>query len=156
MNDQTTQNDQNTNAAVEATNAAIAQTAAQSKPQRSYKLPLKMICTETAKTCKLTSTEYIEKKIAEFGSLENWRANYICREAKKARKDAEEAAMKAKVDAMIAAKRSSQNVQPVEVEKVVVEVVEQPVESVVIPEFTLVETESKSKKGRKVEPVAAE
>jgi hypothetical protein len=53
----------------------------------SFTIPLKLICTISKKEKTFTNRSYIEKKINEYGSLENLKQKYICREAKSLLKD---------------------------------------------------------------------
>ena len=46
---------------------------------RGYVLPLKMKCSITGEEVKLTSSDYIDKKIGQYGSIAEWQKNYVSR-----------------------------------------------------------------------------
>lgn len=52
--------------------------------KRGYTLPLKLTCKVTGKEVAYTDPEYIDKRIAEFGSLEALQKNFVSREGKRA------------------------------------------------------------------------
>ncbi len=62
--------------------ATCAAKRAAKEQERGYPMPLVMTCNATGKVVRYTVPKYIEKKIAQFGSLEAWRKAYVCREAK--------------------------------------------------------------------------
>ena len=53
-----------------------------------YQIPFKITCTVSGVTKTYTSEEYINKKLDRFGGLDQLRASYVCRDAKRAVKGA--------------------------------------------------------------------
>lgn len=61
----------------------MAKTAKTTTTDNEYTLPLELTCSVTGKTVKYSQRKYIDKKIAEFGSLAALRKNFVSQEGKR-------------------------------------------------------------------------